>query len=63
MAAFDIPGQRLELVRAFHCDAGAIFADLLQKQAADANAGKLFLSFAPRLPEGWRSAMATEAAS
>ena len=49
--------------RAFLYDADAIFADLLQKQAAGANAGKRFLSFAPRRPEGWCSELATEAAA
>ena len=59
----EIRACRDDHARAFHCDADAIFADLLQKQAADANAGTQFLSFAPRRPEGWLSAMTIEAAS
>lgn len=59
----EIRACRDDHARAFHYDADAIFADLLLKQAADVNAGKQFLSFAPRRPEGWLSAMTIEAAS
>ena len=58
----EIRACRDDHARAFHYDADAIFADLLQKQAADVNAGKQFVSFGPRRPEGWRSATAAEAA-